>query len=115
MTKKQAWKNKYGLVDVDLDFDLHLSVSDIDTATQIVDGVKNIVLDRVRTQFGFEKDLNDETKVIINIGYARIKVNKCDFEEALKHYRLYDIGISELKQEMKQEVCEICQNQQIWK
>jgi len=104
MVKKNFVKDyykKYGLVDTEIDFDMHLDKDDLDLATEIIGGVKNVVIDNCHVEFGFEEDIDSKEYVIINLGFAGVTLKKEDFEEAVKRYHLRDIALMEIKKTLK--------------
>jgi len=92
---------KYGLSEIQIDFDLHLSQDDLDAATQIDDGIKLIDIKNCNVEFGFEEDIREKEHVFINFGFAGIRLKKEDFEEAIKRYRLRDMALAEIKRNLE--------------
>ena len=104
MVKKNFVKDyykKYGLVDTEIDFDMHLDKDDLDLATEIIDGIKHIEIKNCQVEFGFEEDLANKENIIINLGFAGVTLKKEDFEEAVKRYHLRDIALMEIKKTLK--------------
>ena len=92
---------KYGLRETKIDFDLHLSKDDLEMASEIDEGIKYINIKGVQVEFGFEEDIDDKDFVIMNFGFAGVKLKKEEFEEALKRYHLRDMALEEIKKQME--------------
>jgi hypothetical protein len=101
---KDKWYDKYGLIKAEIDFDFHLCEDDVTTGTQIVDGVRIIEIKNADVEFGFE-DLKKKGKRFITIpfGFGGVTVSKEDFEKALMHYRIRQLGIDEIGKKMRED------------
>jgi hypothetical protein len=91
------WREKYGLISADISLEIHLDEDRIKDRDITIDEVRVIEINETNEEFGFEDDLSNPEMMDITFGFGGIKIRREDFEEALKHYRLRDIAIKELK------------------
>ena len=96
------WRKKYGFIDTEVDFDFHLCEDDVQDHGSLVDGVRILTIDQTKVEFGFEDQrMKGQHKVMINFGFGGVLIGKEDFEKALMHYRLKELGMDELKRERR--------------